>query len=554
MPIIKTLTNLDAIDLTQWHALIARCPDSTVFQTPEWLLSWWRHLGAGEPFILAAYEGDQLVGLAPLYKKPRAILGVTRDELHFIGAGHSDYNLFSSWDGSLSIVAALTDELARCIDAGACAQLAEIPQFSSTGICIDARLGTGLMGLQRLGTTPCPRLQVRGNNTGVAAVLRKDSLRRHYKALAKLGTIRIEHHMDPAVAARHLDELFRQHAARWDGTPYPSMFLKEANRNFYREMVASLGHAQRMVFTTVHVADAPAALHLGLRSRGDFIWYKPTFDPGLQKYSPGETLLKSLIEYAQEQDHAAFDFSRGDERFKSRFATSFDHNVTYEWLPRRLDRYCWEAARRARRTVRSWVHRRAAARAADGASAKAAESEAAKSILVDVTEAEAHEAMRSIARPSAETFGAELARACASNSVKLFPPDAPVPVEALPMRVDCLYHHGRMAWYFVQYERTQRLRSEERISLEGALILSTKKLLDSLTWHGLATAEWIVSAGGAHALRSLTAEVTSRAFESAARNEFLTAALDVARGEPAPAQPPRHQSVSAGATNRRVVT
>jgi hypothetical protein len=81
-------------------------------------------------------------------------------------------------------------------------------------------------------------------------------------------------------------------------------------------------------------------------------------------------------------------------------------------------------------------------------------------------------------------------------------------------------------------------------SLEGALVLSTKKLLDSLDWHGIAAAEWIVTAGGARALRSLTAEVTSRAFESAARNEFLVAALDIASGEPAPAQPPRHRSAS----------
>lgn len=548
MPTIKTITNIDAIDLRQWQSLVARCPDSTVFQTPEWLLSWWRHLGAGEPFIIAAYEGDQLVGLAPLYKKPRTILGVTRDELHFIGAGHSDYNLFSSWDGSLAIVTALTDELARCIEAGACAQLAEIPQFSSTSICIDARLATGLTGLQRQGTTPCPRLQIRGNDAGVGTVLRKDSLRRHYKALAKLGTIRIEHHIDPTAAAPHLDELFRQHIARWDGTPFPSIFLKEANRHFYRDMVAALGHAQRMVLTTVHVNDAPAALHLGFRSRGDFIWYKPTFDPGLQKYSPGETLLKSLIEYAQAQGHAAFDFTRGDERFKSRFATSFDHNVTYEWIPRRFDRYCWEAARHARRTLRSWAQRRAAAKSAEGAAANGKEREAASSIRVDVTESGVREAMRSIAKPSAETFRDALARACASNSVELLPADAPVPQQACRMRVDCLYGRGRMAWYFVNYERTHRPQPEGMASQEGALVLSTKKLLDSLDWHGLAAAEWIVTARGARALRSLTAEVTSRAFESAARDEFLAATLDVASGEPAPAQPPWHRSVSGAPT------
>lgn len=369
MPTIKTITNLQAIDLEQWQALIDRCPDSTVFQTPEWLSSWWQHFGGEcEAFVFAAYEGDQLVGLAPLYKKRRALLGVTRDELHFIGAGQSDYNVFSSMGGSDAVVTALADELARHIDAGACAQLAEIPQSSLTAARIGLRLATGLTGLQQIDTTPCPRLQIRGNAEGVAAVLRKDSLRRHYKALAKLGTIRVEHHTDSAAALPYLDELFRQHIARWENTSYPSIFLNEASRNFYRDMVAALARAGRMVFTVVHLNDAPVALHLGFRSRGDFLWYKPTFDPRLQKYAPGETLLKSLIEYAQAGDYSAFDFTRGDEQFKSRFASSFDYNVSYEWIPHRLDRYCWEAARHARRTLRSWARRLAGNRAITAAS------------------------------------------------------------------------------------------------------------------------------------------------------------------------------------------
>ena len=356
MPTIKIIRDLREIDRVQWRTLLARCPDSTVFQSIEWLDAWWRNVGGEfEPFVLAAYQGPHLVGLAPLYRRPRTVLGITRDELQFIGAGQSDYNLFSSMDGSEEVVTALLDELAKQIDAGACAQLAEIPQTSVTFAMLNQRLANGLTGLQPAGTTPCPRLQIAGNTDGVAAVLRKDSLKRHFKALGKLGTITVEHHTDPAVATGYLTELFRQHIARWENTPFPSLFSDPANQRFYHDMVNALGQTGHMVLTTIHLDKRPVALHVGFRSGRDFLWYKPTFDPELQKYSPGETLLKSLIEFAQAGEYQVFDFTRGDERFKSRFATSVRQNASYEWIPRRLDRYCWEAARHARRMLRTWT-------------------------------------------------------------------------------------------------------------------------------------------------------------------------------------------------------
>ena len=366
MSTIKFIDNLQGIDPGQWRALLARCPDSTVFQSPEWLCSWWRTLGEQfKPFIVAAYEDSQLVGLAPLFQKPHKVLGVTRAQLHFIGAGHSDYNVFSVRDGDARIAAQLLDAVSDHIDSGGCAQLVEIPDSSVTHAALERRVATGLTGLQVSGKTPCPRLQIRGNEAGVTRALRKESLRRHFKALSKLGELHVQHLSDADSILGYLDELFRQHVARWARTPHPSIFLQPAHQRFYREMVCSLAPTQNLLFTTVHVNQRPVALHLGFRSRGDLLWYKPTFELELRKCSPGDTLLKSLIEFAQTQEIGAVDFTRGDEAYKGRFSTSIQHNVNYEWIPHRIDRYFWEAARHARRTLRSWAGRFSGDNAAD---------------------------------------------------------------------------------------------------------------------------------------------------------------------------------------------
>jgi CelD/BcsL family acetyltransferase involved in cellulose biosynthesis len=49
-----------------WRELFARVPDATPFQSFEWQAAWWKHAGAGTPWILTAYRGAELVALMPL--------------------------------------------------------------------------------------------------------------------------------------------------------------------------------------------------------------------------------------------------------------------------------------------------------------------------------------------------------------------------------------------------------------------------------------------------------------------------------------------------------
>jgi CelD/BcsL family acetyltransferase involved in cellulose biosynthesis len=65
----------------------------------------------------------------------------------------------------------------------------------------------------------------------------------------------------------------------------------------------------------------PVAFHLGFCYRGEYMWYKPTFDVELARSSPGEVLLRQLLLAALEEGANVFDFGLGDEAFKARFAT-----------------------------------------------------------------------------------------------------------------------------------------------------------------------------------------------------------------------------------------
>lgn len=347
----EIVTDLARIDAAQWETLIARCPDSTVFQTREWISSWWTSFARPDMQVhaIAAYDGGELVGLAPLYRTSRRSFGLHVAELRFLGEGPSDYNLFLIQDDAPEITDRLVAEMERELRNNTAIMLADVPQFSSLAFCLSARRGRTITDLRKVSDTPCPRLRLSGNSAGVAAILRKESLRRHYKALSKIGPVSALHHTTPGSIKALLPDLYRQHIARWSGTASPSLFLSPASRKFYESLADSLGREGKIILTELRAGERLAALHFGLRSGNEFIWYKPAFDPDLTRQGPGEVLLKVLIELARANDYSDFDFSRGDESFKMRFATSVDHNATYEWVPRHVPHVFGGATRALRR-------------------------------------------------------------------------------------------------------------------------------------------------------------------------------------------------------------
>jgi len=64
----------------------------------------------------------------------------------------------------------------------------------------------------------------------------------------------------------------------------------------------------------------PLAWHFGFQVNGKFLLYQHTFDLDASDYTPGELLLWSLFEYAKDHVAREFDFGKGAEPYKDRFA------------------------------------------------------------------------------------------------------------------------------------------------------------------------------------------------------------------------------------------
>lgn len=100
MPVIDTK---DASELTgclltetdfrgmqhEWQTLLDRSAADPLFMSWEWLSAWWETWSRPldlELFLVAAYQGKRLIGLAPCFRYKRQLCkGIRLSELHFIG-------------------------------------------------------------------------------------------------------------------------------------------------------------------------------------------------------------------------------------------------------------------------------------------------------------------------------------------------------------------------------------------------------------------------------------------------------------------------------------
>src|ERR1700737_3152068 len=83
------LTTTQQLEATgrDWLDLWRETSDATPFQSPMWLLPWWRHFGSNDLNVITIRDGGRLRSLAPLYviREDDESLGL------FLGTGISDY-------------------------------------------------------------------------------------------------------------------------------------------------------------------------------------------------------------------------------------------------------------------------------------------------------------------------------------------------------------------------------------------------------------------------------------------------------------------------------
>ena len=303
-----------------WTALLERAGTFTPFQTFEWHAAWWQVFGDGfEPFVLCVEDAGELIGIAPLMLTERRLLGRRLRVAHFIGLYQSDYCDFILDEDRPDALGLMLDWLAghpqewdaldlRNLEGGSPRLRAVLEFYAARGY-----------GVEQRQWNEAPTYTF-GDADADAELLKKKSLRRHYNYFRRQGALEFRNLTTADDVEPHLATFFQQHVERWGRTETPSQFLQEQPRDFCRELVGRLAPTGCLRFAVVALDGRTIACHLGFECNGRFFWYKPTFDVALSQHSPGEVLIKYLLEDASARGLLEFDFGPGEEAFKYRFA------------------------------------------------------------------------------------------------------------------------------------------------------------------------------------------------------------------------------------------
>jgi CelD/BcsL family acetyltransferase involved in cellulose biosynthesis len=305
--IVTTVDGLERIaDL--WTALWRRDPNATPFQSPQWLIAWWKHFGSDTPHVIAsssnASNGGELNALAPLY--------ILRDDDSgeslglFLGTGNSDY-LDILGDAAL---------LMEPITAADC-QLWDLQQLRPSSPLLGVPLPDGWSDNVE-DQDPCPVLSIENAGEELQNLLSthaRKKLRYFRRSLEREGAVTYESATAESIDTL-LDALYELHAARWQKRGLPGVLADDVTQSFHRDAARRMLDAGALRMYATRINKRIVAVFYGFAHHGTVYYYLSGYDPALEKLSIGNVIVAHAIETAVRDGAKTFDFLRGAEEYK----------------------------------------------------------------------------------------------------------------------------------------------------------------------------------------------------------------------------------------------
>ncbi len=305
----------------QWNELVQQMECPEVFYTYQWALAVSRaYRDSITPLLMLAYEQDSLVGVAALATE------TSQTEARFIAGTTADYCDFISHPDRRSDFLELMFRDLRNLNIPVLV-LANLPADSASSRALPLAAHTHEYSLFSRPAFQCAQVVLSSPEQKKSikhTVQHKQMLRRHLKAMSKIGPVELCNLRSWEDIAAALPKFEQTHIARFISTGRISNLAQAERRAFLAELANLLSGPGWIALTSLKVGDEPVAWNYGFRFAGSWFWYMPTFDSGFRRYYPGLCLLAKIVEQACESPEInRVDLGLGAEGYKERFATGF---------------------------------------------------------------------------------------------------------------------------------------------------------------------------------------------------------------------------------------
>lgn len=308
---LREVAHLEALE-PEWKVLWAQDPLATPFQTPEWLLPWFRQFG-GELRTVTIRSGERLIGLLPFYLYNDWRSGLK--QLLLIGVGTTDYldGIFAP-DCDMEQVREAMRRLCADGDWDAIT-VSQLRRSSKLRLAVD--------GMQDGDTTrfeaeSCSRIRA------VPIEQLPSKIRRNVTYYRKRAEAKGELRFALADETNYLDSfdlLEKFHAERWDARGERGVLADKRMVAWHRESLPLLLRAGLLRMCCLRLNQDPIAMLYALvdppgrRDRTEY-FYLTAHSSRHAELSPGTLMTAMAIEEAAGEGVEVIDMLRGDERYK----------------------------------------------------------------------------------------------------------------------------------------------------------------------------------------------------------------------------------------------
>jgi len=263
---------------------------------------------------VVVFAEDEVVGIVPLVMRNRVI--------QFLGTPEADYaDIICEEERAAEVLAVALRTLCESVTGWSECFWQHLSKHSRVmrhyhGLSRELRGSVHCIATERYQTISLGAK----SDTVFKSLLGKRHTRRRQNKLQKAGQVRFRHLETQQEAETYLSDFFRHHVRRHAVIGRQSLCATPEYCQFMRALIKELGPAERVRFGVLELDSRPLAWHFSFQVNGKFLLYQHTFDLDAWDYTPGELLLRNLLEYAKDHITREFDFGRGEELYKDRFA------------------------------------------------------------------------------------------------------------------------------------------------------------------------------------------------------------------------------------------
>ncbi len=321
---VETLHTDAAFDALakEWSEL-AEASTVTVFQTHEWLRSWWTYF-AGERrlWIILFRADDTLVGIAPFCIEERRAFGLTLSRhAQCIGRELSDYcDILMRPGYEEAVLDALAQHLTEHSGEWDVLDLDDVPESTYVARHLPERFrARGITVVEQRGNV-CPYVTLPERADALVEELGATS---RYNFRRKMRNLQSKFRTEIELVRRPEDHLARAvaefsliHGERWKSLGYPSAFDNAQHRAFHVEIARRFAERDwlRMFFLTTD--GMPVAVTFCFNYRGRIYMYQSNVhgSEAVMKCSPGFLIRSIAMAEGIREGMRVFDFLRGNEK------------------------------------------------------------------------------------------------------------------------------------------------------------------------------------------------------------------------------------------------